>query len=31
MNLDPRIPDGPLEEKWRIWKDNHELVGPAIT
>jgi len=28
MNLDPRIPDGPLEEKWRIWKDNHELVGP---
>ena len=28
MNFDPRIPDGPLEEKWRIWKDNHELVGP---
>jgi succinate dehydrogenase / fumarate reductase flavoprotein subunit len=28
MNLDPRIPDGPIEEKWRIWKDNHELVGP---
>ncbi len=28
MNLDPCIPDGPIEEKWRIWKDNHELVGP---
>jgi succinate dehydrogenase / fumarate reductase flavoprotein subunit len=28
MNLDARIPEGPIEEKWRIWKDNHELVGP---
>jgi succinate dehydrogenase / fumarate reductase flavoprotein subunit len=28
MRLDPRIPEGPLQEKWRIWKDNHELVGP---
>ena len=28
MNLDARIPEGPLQEKWRIWKDNHELVGP---
>jgi succinate dehydrogenase / fumarate reductase flavoprotein subunit len=28
VNLDPCIPDGPIEEKWRIWKDNHELVGP---
>ncbi len=28
MNLDARIPDGPIEEKWRIWKDQHELVGP---
>jgi succinate dehydrogenase / fumarate reductase, flavoprotein subunit len=28
MNLDARIPEGPLGEKWRIWKDNHELVGP---
>ncbi|HEY2160776.1 MAG TPA: FAD-binding protein, partial [Solirubrobacteraceae bacterium] len=28
MNLDARIPDGPIDEKWRIWKDNHELVGP---
>jgi succinate dehydrogenase / fumarate reductase flavoprotein subunit len=28
MILDSRIPDGPIEEKWRIWKDNHELVGP---
>ncbi len=22
------MPDGPIEEKWAIWKDNHELVGP---
>jgi succinate dehydrogenase / fumarate reductase flavoprotein subunit len=28
MNLDARIPEGPIEEKWRVWKDNHELVGP---
>jgi succinate dehydrogenase / fumarate reductase flavoprotein subunit len=28
MILDARIPEGPVEEKWRIWKDNHELVGP---
>jgi succinate dehydrogenase / fumarate reductase flavoprotein subunit len=28
MILDARIPDGPIEEKWRIWKDNHQLVGP---
>jgi succinate dehydrogenase / fumarate reductase flavoprotein subunit len=28
VNLDPRVPDGPIEEKWSIWKDNHELVGP---
>ncbi len=23
MILDARIPDGPIDEKWRIWKDNH--------
>src|SRR5258708_3313973 len=28
MNLDARIPDGPIEQKWGIWGDNHELVGP---
>ena len=28
LDLDARIPDGPIEEKWQIWKDNHELVGP---
>jgi succinate dehydrogenase flavoprotein subunit len=28
MNLAAHIPDGPIEEKWRIWKDQHELVGP---
>ncbi len=28
MELDARIPDGPIDEKWRIWRDNHELVGP---
>jgi succinate dehydrogenase / fumarate reductase flavoprotein subunit len=28
LTLDSRIPDGPIQEKWQIWKDNHELVGP---
>jgi succinate dehydrogenase / fumarate reductase flavoprotein subunit len=28
VNLDARVPDGPVAEKWQIWKDNHELVGP---
>jgi succinate dehydrogenase / fumarate reductase, flavoprotein subunit len=28
MILDSRIPDGPISEKWAIWRDNHELVGP---
>src|SRR5947209_2512818 len=28
FDLDARIPEGPIEEKWQIWKDNHELVGP---
>jgi succinate dehydrogenase / fumarate reductase flavoprotein subunit len=28
MNLAAHIPDGPLEEKWQVWKDQHELVGP---
>jgi succinate dehydrogenase / fumarate reductase, flavoprotein subunit len=28
MELDARIPDGPIEEKWRAWLDGHRLVGP---
>jgi succinate dehydrogenase / fumarate reductase flavoprotein subunit len=28
MNLEAHIPDGPIEEKWSLWKDQHELVGP---
>jgi succinate dehydrogenase / fumarate reductase flavoprotein subunit len=28
MNLDARIPDGPIDEKWRNWLDHHRLVGP---
>jgi succinate dehydrogenase / fumarate reductase flavoprotein subunit len=28
MILDSRVPDGLIDEKWRIWKDNHELVSP---
>jgi succinate dehydrogenase / fumarate reductase flavoprotein subunit len=28
MILDAKIPEGPLREKWQIWRDNHELVGP---
>jgi len=26
--LDPKIPDGPIEDKWRNWLDAHRLVGP---
>lgn len=26
--LDAKIPDGPIEEKWRSWLDAHALVGP---
>jgi succinate dehydrogenase / fumarate reductase flavoprotein subunit len=29
MNLDARIPEGPIETKWRSWLDAHRLVGPA--
>jgi len=29
MNLDPRIPSGPLEEKWTRYRDNVALVGPG--
>jgi succinate dehydrogenase / fumarate reductase flavoprotein subunit len=29
MNLDARIPEGPIETKWRAWLDAHRLVGPA--
>ena len=28
MNLDARIPLGPIEEKWHNWLDAHRLVGP---
>ncbi|MDQ2797097.1 MAG: fumarate reductase/succinate dehydrogenase flavoprotein subunit, partial [Actinomycetota bacterium] len=28
MNLDARIPEGPIEEKWRLWQDSAQLVGP---
>jgi len=28
MNLAAHIPEGPVEEKWSVWKDQHELVGP---
>ena len=26
--LDARIPEGPLEDKWHNWLDDHRLVGP---
>ncbi|MBN8866016.1 MAG: fumarate reductase/succinate dehydrogenase flavoprotein subunit [Solirubrobacterales bacterium] len=26
--LDPNIPDGPIDSKWRTWLDQHSLVGP---
>jgi succinate dehydrogenase / fumarate reductase, flavoprotein subunit len=28
MNLDAKIPDGPIDERWRAWLDGHRLVGP---
>ena len=28
MNLDAKIPDGPIQDKWRNWLDGHKLVGP---
>jgi succinate dehydrogenase / fumarate reductase, flavoprotein subunit len=28
VNLDARIPEGPIDEKWRNWLDHHRLVGP---
>jgi succinate dehydrogenase flavoprotein subunit len=28
LNLDPKIPEGPIEEKWARWLDGHKLVGP---
>ncbi|RMF36236.1 MAG: FAD-binding protein, partial [Chlorobiota bacterium] len=29
MNLDPKIPSGPLEEKWQRHKNELKLVSPA--
>ena len=26
--LDARIPEGPIEDKWHAWLDDHRLVGP---
>jgi succinate dehydrogenase / fumarate reductase flavoprotein subunit len=28
IELDPKIPDGPIEDKWQTWLDQHALVGP---
>jgi len=28
INLDARIPQGPIEDKWHNWLDDHRLVGP---
>ncbi|MEA2168045.1 MAG: succinate dehydrogenase / fumarate reductase, flavoprotein subunit [Solirubrobacteraceae bacterium] len=28
INLAKHIPEGPVDEKWAVWKDQHELVGP---
>jgi succinate dehydrogenase flavoprotein subunit len=28
IELDARIPPGPIEEKWHSWLDEHKLVGP---
>lgn len=29
MELNARIPDGPLEQKWENYKKNAKLVNPA--
>jgi len=29
MDLDPKIPDGPIEDKWESYKFNAKLVNPA--
>ena len=28
MELAAKVPDGPIESKWRQWLDGHRLVGP---
>ncbi len=28
MTLDAKVPDGPIDQKWRSWLDGHRLVGP---
>jgi succinate dehydrogenase / fumarate reductase, flavoprotein subunit len=28
ITLDARIPEGPIENKWQTWLDQHGLVGP---
>jgi succinate dehydrogenase / fumarate reductase, flavoprotein subunit len=28
VRLEAGIPEGPVEEKWRVWLDGHKLVGP---
>ena len=28
LKLDPKVPEGLVEEKWRHWLDGHRLVGP---
>ncbi len=28
LNLDPKIPEAPIDETWRTWLDAHKLVGP---
>ncbi|MGI8728221.1 MAG: fumarate reductase/succinate dehydrogenase flavoprotein subunit [Solirubrobacterales bacterium] len=28
FTLDSKVPDGPIDEKWKNWIDQHKLVGP---
>ncbi len=28
ITLDPKIPEGPIADKWQNWLDQHALVGP---
>ncbi|MGI8727913.1 MAG: fumarate reductase/succinate dehydrogenase flavoprotein subunit [Solirubrobacterales bacterium] len=28
FELNPKVPEGPIDEKWKNWIDQHKLVGP---
>ncbi|MBK5117996.1 MAG: FAD-binding protein, partial [Thermoleophilia bacterium] len=28
LTLEAKVPEGPIDQKWRTWLDGHKLVGP---